>query len=501
MNTEPHAIVPVRAGAASAKGRSVQLGERIVARGRARLQLTLAAAILGLKFTAATAAIVPISWPPPPAPLDGLVDEALRSNLALAGQSIEVDRAAARLAEARSRFLPRIDLAAHFTVADGGRTIDVPIGDLLNGAYVTLNQYLVSQGLPPRFGSVANQSIPLLRETEQETKLRLTQPLYAPAISRGARAARDGLAAREAQRRSYQRQIRSEVQEAYFRHTQAAAGVSIYASALELVEESLRINLALASQDKVTADVVLRARVESATVRQQLADAVKGRDLARSYLNFLLNRPLATPVPELAESAASDYSAVLAQVELPELETTRREELGALNAARSAARSNAEAVAARRRPSLALAVESGIQGESYRTGSNARYSMGSLVFDWNLFDGAERRNVIAQARADERRVALQQEETRLQLDLQVQEARDEFLVARSALATASLRRDAAQEAYRLVTRREAVGLTNQVTVLDARTTLTSAELNFVSTRARLAIAAARLDRAATLSPL
>jgi len=457
--------------------------------------------LLALPLANSTPVCAQASWPAVPAPLDELVEQAWRSNLALAGQSVEVERAAARLVEARSRFLPRLDLAARYSVADGGRTIDVPIGDLLNGAYATLNQYLAGQGLPPRFGPVANQSIPLLRETEQETKLRLTQPLYAPAIARGARAARAGLAAREAQRTAYRRQLRADVHEAFFRHTQAAAGVAIYTSALALVEESLRVNRALAAQGKVTDDVVLRAQAESATVRQQLVDAVKGRDLARSYLNFLLNRPLDTPVPELSESAASAYGSSLERIELPVLATTRREELAALDSARSAARANADAVAARRRPTLALSVETGLQGESYRTAPAARYAMGSVVLEWNLFDGAERRNALVQARADERRAALQQDEARLQLDLQLQEARDEFLVARGALATAALRRDAAREAYRLIARREAEGLANQVTVLDARTALTSAELNFVSTRARLAIAAARLDRAATLSPL
>jgi outer membrane protein len=461
-----------------------------------RTAIALCFALVGSALAQAASA-----WPSAPAPLDALVEQAWRSNLALAGQGIEVDRASARLAEARSRRMPRLDLAARYTLADGGRTIDVPIGDLLNGAYATLNQYLSSQGLPSRFGSVANQSIPLLRSSEQETKLRVTQPLYAPAISSGVHAARSGLAAREAQQTAYRRQLRADVHEAYFRHAQAATGVTIYASARELVEESLRVNRALAAQGKVTDDVVLRAQAEAATVHQQSADAVNTRDLARSYLNFLLNRPLDTPVPELAESAATAYSELLEQIELPGLAATHREELAALTAVRSAAEANAAAVGARRRPTLALAVESGIQGEHYRTGANARYSMGSVVLDWNLFDGAERRQALAQARADERRMALEQEETRLQFDLQLQEARDEFLVARNALTTAALRRDAAREAYRLVARREAEGLANQVTVLDARATLTSAELNFSSTRARLAIAAARLDRAATLNPL
>ncbi|MBI2518447.1 MAG: TolC family protein [Opitutae bacterium] len=440
-------------------------------------------------------------WPAAPAPLAALVDEALRSNLALAGESLEVERAAARLTEARSHFLPRLDLAARYSRADGGRTIDFPAGDLLNGAYSTLNQYLVSQGQPARFPAISNQSIALLRDHEQETKLRLTQPLYAPAISRGVQAARAGLAARAAALTAYRRQLRAEVHEAFFRHEQAVAAVDIYRSALGLVEESLRVNRSLVAHDRATEDVALRAEAEVAAVQQQLQDAAKERDLARSYLNFLLNRPLTTPIAPLDAAEAARFAAALAKVDIPAADAAHREELTALDRAQAASRANTGAVQARQRPTLALAVEGGIQGESYRTGTGRDYAIGSLVLDWNLFDGAQRRSELAQARVDERQAGHRLAETRQQLDLQLQQARDEFTVARTGLATAGLRRDAARAAYRLVARREAEGLANQVTVLDARNTLTSAELNLVITRSRLCIAAARLDRAATLTPL
>lgn len=447
------------------------------------------------------AAEPPPAWPAPPAPIEALVAEALQSNLALAGESLEVERAAARLAEARSHFLPRLDLSARYTVADGGRTIDFPVGDLLNGAYATLNQYLASQGQPARFPTVENQSISLLRSREQDTHLRVTQPLYAPEIKRGVSAARSGLAAREAQLAAFRRQLRAEVEAACYRHLQATAAVSIYESALALVEESLRVNRSLARNDKVTDDVVLRAEAEVAAVRQQHAEALAARELARRYVNFLLNRPLESVLPPLDETGISNYAATLCAVEIPVADAGQREELASLRHARSAARSAADAVQARKLPTLALAVDAGSQGESYRTGNGSGYAMGSLVLDWNLFDGQQRRSQIAQARIDERQVARQLSAAEQQLALQVQQTRDEFATARTALAAASLRREAARAAYRLVARREAEGLANQLTVLDARNTLTLSELNYVVILSRLATAAADFDRAAALTPL
>lgn len=461
--------------------------------------------LLALVTAASAAAPTPAppmpSWPAPPAAVEALVAEAWRSNLALAGESLEVERAAARLAEARSHFLPRLDLSARYSVADGGRTIDLPLGDLLNGAYATLNQYLVSQGQPARFPTVENQSISLLRAREQDTHLRLTQPLYAPEIRRGVAAARAGLAAREAQLAAYRRQLRAEVHAACFRHAEAGAAVGIYESALALVEESLRVNRSLARNDKVTDDVVLRAEAEVAAVRQQLAEAAATRDRARRYVNFLLNRPLDTALPPLDEAETARYADALAATEIPAADARAREELDSLRHARTAARAAADAVQARKLPSLALAVDAGGQGESYRTGRGSGYAMGSLVLDWNLFDGQQRRSQVAQARIDERQAARQLTAAEQQLALQVQQARDEFATARTALAAAALRRDAARAAYRLVARREAEGLASQLTVLDARNTLTTAELNYVVTRARLASAAADFDRAAALTPL
>src|SRR5277367_5088059 len=107
----------------------------------------------------------PPALPPPPAEdavveptgsidaaVDALVADALAANLELDGASAGVAARLAALDQARARYLPTLDFSARYTRADGGRTIDFPVGDLLNPVYASLNQLTGSA----RFAPVAN---------------------------------------------------------------------------------------------------------------------------------------------------------------------------------------------------------------------------------------------------------------------------------------------------------------------------------------------------------
>src|SRR5580700_9245480 len=116
--------------------------------------------------------------------VDSLVADALQANLELDGASAGVAERLAALDQARARYLPSLDFSARYSRADGGRTIDFPVGDLLNPVYATLNQLTGSA----RLAAVANQEIDFQRPREQDTKVSLTQSLYDPRIG-AARAA------------------------------------------------------------------------------------------------------------------------------------------------------------------------------------------------------------------------------------------------------------------------------------------------------------------------
>jgi len=285
--------------------------------------------------------------PAAPRPLQSIVDNyvhsGLTSNLALANQDIEVDKSRAALAAARARFFPELALAARYTRADGGRQFDLPVGQLLNPAYQTLNELLIANGGVARFSAIADQAIPLQLPREQDTRITLRQPLYAPAITAGVAAARASLGAAGYSREAYRRELRRDITVAYLEWLKACNAAAILSASEATLAENLRVNQSLYDNGKSTHDTVLRARAEWLGVQQQQRDAQNGVDQARSYLNFLLNRPLATPLEAPADADSLPAAVSLAPAAAGAIGTTgaaavaARPELLALDAAQSAA--------------------------------------------------------------------------------------------------------------------------------------------------------------------
>src|SRR3546814_18117821 len=96
-------------------------------------------------------------------------DLALRANPALAAQSQNVRASDFDVDAARAQQYPQLSFNARYTHSDGGRTIDIPTGQLLHPVYDTLNRFLAERGEPPQFQHVPDQRIAPLRDREQET--------------------------------------------------------------------------------------------------------------------------------------------------------------------------------------------------------------------------------------------------------------------------------------------------------------------------------------------
>lgn len=431
------------------------------------------------------------------------MEAAWAANTALQSRALDVEEAWARLAEVRSALQPRVDLVARYSRADGGRTIAFPAGDLLNGVYRTLNEYLAGQGRAAAFPQLDNALIPLLRREEQETKLRVTQPLYRPELTQGVRAARAGVEGREAQLAALRRELRLMVLAGYFGHQQAVAAVQILDAAAEVTAEAVRVNRMLVEAGKMTDDRVLRAEADALTVAQQRTEAVRDRDLARTQLNFLVGRPLTTPIEEPAPGEIEALADRLAAAGPPTetLSAEGREELRAVQRVLDAATAAESAVKARLQPTLGLVLEGGVQGERYRTGGDANFVIGSLVAEVNLWDGRERRSALVRAHVERRRAELLVNDTRDRLALQLQQARDDHAAALAGYRAAQARATAAQRAFNVVRQRDREGLANQLTFLDARNEATRAELVRAIAQQRLLVAQATLDRAAAPTPL
>jgi len=102
----------------------------------------------------------------------------LDSNNGLKQKQLDYAGDLSALKDAKGLFFPDISMHARYTVSRGGRTIEFPVGDLLNPVYSTLNLLTASEVFP----QIENQEFSFYRPTEHETKLSLVQPIFSSDI-------------------------------------------------------------------------------------------------------------------------------------------------------------------------------------------------------------------------------------------------------------------------------------------------------------------------------
>jgi outer membrane protein TolC len=432
--------------------------------------------------------------------IDNYVRQGLESNLSLRAQSLEVERSAAALDEARARYFPEVGFAARYSRSEGGRTIELPLGTALNPAYQTLNELLMAQGQQPQFPVVQNETIAFLRETEQDTRITLRMPLIQPAIPAAVRAQRELLGASEYSHEALARQLKRDITVGYLRWLGSVRNQGIVNASVALLNENLRVNESLNRNGKITEDQVLRARAELLAVTQQSREAQNLAAQAQSYLNFLLNRPMDTAL-ENADIASGVTATTRALAELRQSALDNRPELAELAHLTRASEAQTSVAKAELWPTLSLGADGGIQGEEYEFGAGSNYATVSLLLNWTFFDGGARRAAVRQANAVARRTATQRDELTQQVQLEVQQSLDRLNTSADSLATADARAQAARAAFRIASRKRDEGVISQVEFIDARSALTSAELNLNVTRFEVLARQAELDYATAAGTL
>jgi len=430
--------------------------------------------------------------------LERYVRIGLENNLALRQKDFSYEKSMKALAVARGMFLPKIGVAARYTRAGGGREILFPVGDLMNPVYSTLNDLLSYHGVPPQdFPVLENEVIPFLREEEQETKVRLVQPLFEPAILYNYRIQSNLGKASGAERDAYARQLVSDIKSSYFNWLKAGEVVVLLVETRDLLQENLRVSGSLHKNGMATVDVVYRAEAELHQNEQHIAEAKKARKLAASYFNFLLNRELTASI-DLPQDEYGDAEERTGFEDALNSAVAGREEVRQLEYAVEAAENGVKLSTSKYLPSLSFVFDYGFQGEDYRFSGEDDFWMGSLVLSWTLFDGLQRKAQRDRSVIEKRIYETRLDEVRKQIRLEVTEAWDNLDVARLAIKTATARSRSAGRSFEIVRKKVNSGMASQVEFLDARTTMTNAEVDRILALYDYQIRQAEFERVAAL---
>jgi outer membrane protein TolC len=408
--------------------------------------------------------------------LENYVREGLESNQALKQKQLDYSQRLFALKEAKGMFFPDLSMNARYTVADGGRIIEFPIGDLLNPVYNTLNLLTASNQFP----SVENQEFNFYRPREQETKLSLRQPIYSSDIIGNLRIKREYTEISRVDVDVYRRALVKEIKTAYYTYMKAFYLDRLVDSTFGLVKENLRVSNRLYNNNVVTIDAVYRSEAEVSRVEVEKARARNMLEASKSYFNFLLNRSLGEEI----EVEATD------ELLLPEstLEQAReealagREELGLIDRYIQLNQHVMRLQKGTYTPDLFGAVDYGFQGEEYRFTGEDDFVLASVVLQWSIFQGMTNRNKIRQTRIEGEKLEASRAEAASRIQMQVINDYYALLTGLEAVRSAEKQLQSSRKAFTLIERKYAEGQSTLLEFIDARTSFTTAQSNLIIAR-------------------
>jgi outer membrane protein TolC len=395
------------------------------------------------------------------ATLESYVDEGLEHNISLQQKEKDYLQSLEKLKQAKSYFYPAASFHARYSRADGGRTFDVPVGDLLNPVYSTLNTLTQSNDFP----TIENQEYAFLRSKEHETKVRVTQPLINGEIFYNKKINDQLVKLSMASRDDYKHQLVAEIKLSYFDYLKALSLQDILDYTTELLDENLRVAEKLYQNDKVTREHIYQAEAEIAKNEAAMAEARERVHTARAYFNFLLNRDLNEEI--IVDTTFNDVSFFRDVDEQKQKAQANSFGIKAAEYARDAQAYNYKLKKSRYAPELSLVFDYGFQGENYTFDHQHDFYIASLVLEWPLFRGMYRKSAVQEAaiRHDKQKLIVRQMQQKTELDVTkawygVQMAKDQHIAAKKSFT-------ALNSAFRVTERKYKEGMTTQIAFIDA----------------------------------
>ena len=415
--------------------------------------------------------------------LDGYIEVGLKNNEVIKQHNFDINKSMYALKEARSLFYPTVSLNGSYTKAEGGRTIDIPIGDMLNPVYNTLNQITNSNAFP----TLENQSVLINPDNFYDAKIHTTMPLLNFEIIYNKRIKNQQTSLQKIELEIYQRELVKEIKIAYYKYLQSVEGIKIYEDALALVKENQRVNKSLFKNEKINRTAVLRSDNEVIRIEANLETAKQNSNNAQSYFNFLLNEKL-DAVIEVDENEAPPIDAVSEN-------TQNREELQKLNQAKELNENVSKLTESYWFPKVNGFADFGIQDFDFEVNKQSRYYFAGVGLEWNIFSGNKNKYKLRQVEEDNKKISSQIDNVKQQLLLQFQVSQNNLKSALEQFEADKSQKESAKKYNDDITKLYKEGQAIYIELLDAQNQWVNAQLNTNIALYNSWIAFAELERA------
>ncbi len=423
--------------------------------------------------------------------LDQYIEIALANNLSLASVSLQESRQSSKIDQAKKLWQPNIDLNASYLLAEGGRKLLFPVGDLFNPANSALNQLTGSEQFPTDIENVETQLTP---NNFLDANLSISKPIINSTIKYNIKIQKALLQLSEADKAIQRNELTFQVKQSYFNYLKSEQGVKIINENLSLLNDILAFNKKLIKYDKATPDIISDIDFQISLLESQIQGLREQQELSKVLFNILLNR-------EVGEEIVIDTTLVKERLRsnykfesLVESAFSKRPEFRKLSIADQVNELNGKRIDNTKKPTLGIRGAVGVQGEEFSFNEGGPlYTLG-LNLGWNIWDGGLRKNQLEELKIAKEENQLEVKIAEQQITLQVAQAYHRLRSLYAMLDAEEAAIEAAAISYNAIDKRYRNDRALLIELLTAQNRLASSKLNKALVGIDILIAEADLSR-------
>jgi len=402
--------------------------------------------------------------------LNNYVQEGLKNSQTLKQQNFQLQKAVFALSEAKTLFKPNINFNTTLSAAQGGRKIEIPIGDLVNPVYTTLNKLTSSNSFP----QIQNTSEQLVPRDFYDVRVRTTMPLINAELKYNQAIKQDQITMQQVEIQVYKRELVRDIKLAYINYLKATEAIKVYENALKILRESERVNESLIKNGSANPTVLMRTRNEISKINAEFDNSRGNQKNAAAYFNFLLNKDFTEKIT--LDSLSKDGLK-------SELAEGHREELDKIQTGISINRQLLGINQSYKKFKIGASLDLGSQGRFAQIASTDKnffapntFVLLGISFDFQVYSFGRNQLKIKQSEMEIASLNAQMQQVKNQLDLQAELAKNSLNSVKEIYESKASQVSTAERYYRDMFRRYKEGNLNFIELLDAQTQITTAQL-------------------------
>ena len=395
--------------------------------------------------------------------LDNYVETGLKNNLVIQQKNISIEKAMYALKTANSLFFPTINLKGDYQSGEGGRQIALPLGDMLNPVYSTLNQLTAKNSFP----QINNVDVNFFPNDFFDAKIRTSLTIYNSDLIYNRKIQKQKVMVQNYEIETYKTELTKNIRVSYFNYLSALQIISVYENALSLAYEGKRNNESLLKNGKGLKAYLLRSESEIQDLNAKKIAAQNQAKNAKMYFNFLINVEPTEDI-KIIDSINIDPT-LLNKFISNDFNVSNRTEIRESEQFVSIFK-NAESMnKAYWQPKIAGFLDLGTQSSNWTFNNKSRYYFVGLQVDIPLFSSGNNIYKIKQSKLDLQNQVLNTNHTRNQILLSAEVAKNNLISAYQNYEATIKLMESATAYYELIDKGYKEGINTFLEMIDART--------------------------------